>query len=161
MAKKKAKIKASPILAAVAALFALVAILVMFAPAINATGDTYTGFEITFGAKRSAVVATATVLKFSFGNFVPFILAIAGLVLALLGILGKGGKLVSFIAAGLLVAAGVLFFCALPMTMPNVDSNDAADLIRKGYELAAGPIVSGIFSILAGAAMLFRVFVKK
>ncbi len=155
--KKKSKLKLSPILAAASALLALVALLLIFAPAIvgKTFGTSYTGIETVFGKTKNNI----TILKFSFGNLVPYLLLLVGIVLAVLATLGKGGNLVAFLTAAAFVAAGVLLFCAVPMTAFN--AGILAEETAKNYTLAAGTITGGVLSLLSGLLMLAKVFVKK
>lgn len=149
------------ILVCSAAVLGLVSIFMMFAPAISHTAEvgalkgthTFTGAQITFGYAEGTNVKLE-ILKFSFGNFLPYLLAVVGVVFAVLSIFFKC-KYIAPAAAVCFLVAGVLFFCAVPFTVPAVE--DA----MEGYTLAAGAIVSGIFSILSAALCVVPVFIKK
>ena len=73
--------------------------------------------------------------------------------------MGKGGKLFSFIAAGLFVVGGIFFFCAIAFTSVEGGSK-IKELFQETYKLGSGAIVGGILSILAGAAMLGHTLMK-
>ncbi len=151
-----------------AAVLGLVSLFMMFAPAISYTAEvgafkgtqTFTGAQITFGyTEKSEVILGQTleaqIFKFSFGNFLPYLLAVVGVVFAVLSIFFKC-KYIAPAAAVCFLVAGVLFFCAVPFTVPA-----AKDATMKGYTLAAGAIVSGIFSIISAALCVVPVFIKK
>lgn len=164
MAKKKAKLQVGKIVAGAAALLGLIAFCMLFAPQLAAkkvlgydTGITYTGINVTFGKEN--------VFSFSFPNLLTYIFALLGIVFAVLALL-KGGKLAAIISAAAFIAAGVFFFCTVPFTMPYVGeltgdaASSVAETARKALELAAGAIVGGVFSLLAGLAMLAKLFIK-
>ena len=97
MAKKKSKkspLTSVGVLTAMAsALLAVVAICMMFVPAatVNDTNMTYTGLQLTFGYSEDTLLGTVTVLNFSFLNFLPYLLALAGIAFSVLTALGKLG----------------------------------------------------------------------
>lgn len=166
----KKKLTLGNIMGLTAALFALIAFFMMFAPAIAAkkvgnydTGISYSGWNVAFGASND----TGRVLNFAFGNFLTFLLVIAGIVLIVLHFLEKGGKLTPFIAGGVLVLAGILFFCALPMTSPNVGNltgelaDKAVEAFKDSYTLGAGAVAGGIFSLLSGGLLIVKGVLKK
>ncbi len=155
------------ILVCCAALLGLISIFLMFAPAISYTLDvgiakgtqTYTGAQIAFGyTEKSEVLGQtieAQIFKFSFMNFLPYVLALAGVVLAVLSVFFKC-KYIAPVAAGCFLVAGVFFFCAVPFTVPAGEN-----ATMEGFTLAAGAIVSGIFSILSAALSAAPIFIKK
>ncbi len=168
MAKRKFNVGSIMVLAA--AVLALIAFFMSFAPSIamkeiagHDTGVTYSGWNVAFGKSENDVA----ILNFSFGNFLTYLLVLAGVVLCIVCLLGKGGKVLPFIVGGVLVLAGILFFCALAMTAPNVGklTGDLADSAIKsfkdGYNLGAGAIVGGIFSLISGALMVVKSVIKK
>lgn len=154
------------ILVCCGAVLALVSILLMFAPAISMTvsvvkesvTSSYTGVQVAFGYTEASKIAKdgIPILKFSFGNFLPYLLALVGIVFAVLAILGKLGKISGFVASGCFLVAGVLFFCALPMTIPASEAN-----LLKEYTLGLGAIFAGILSVLAAALCAVPAFIKK
>ncbi|MDE7265648.1 MAG: hypothetical protein K2N52_05180 [Clostridia bacterium] len=168
MAKKKFGV--GNIVACVAALFGLVALVMLFVPQLNwksitgyDKGDPLSGLQITFGYSEHDV----QILNFSVGNFFTYLLVIVGIVFAVLAIFGKLGKIAPVISAVAFVAAGVLFFCALALMNVNVGeltgeaADKAAQLIKDRYTLGAGAIVGGVFALVSGAAMAGKLFIKK
>lgn len=67
----------------------------LFVPQLNyksatglVNGESLSGLQITFGYSEKDV----QILNFSFGNFLTYLLVIAGIVFALLAVFGKLGK---------------------------------------------------------------------
>lgn len=152
MAKKKFNL--STILTAVGALLGLAAFFMLFAPAIAVKDSetTYTGLKVTFGMKQTFLGKEYTVWKFSFMNLLTYILALAGIVLALLNA-KKPGKLFALISAACFLVAGIFFFCATSFASFNEDVSSliawAGGNVKDSLTLGAGSIVGGILSILA------------
>ena len=104
MAKKKSKNLLGMLLPVVAALLAVVAICMMFVPAVvraSSLSDklniTYTGAQVTFGYKEANT--GIEIFAFSFMNFLPYLLLVAGIVFSVLSVLGKLGKIAPFVSA--------------------------------------------------------------
>ncbi len=161
MAKSKSKAKKRTLFKQIAIgssiILGLVAFFMMFAPAIvnkDVAELSYTGTQITFGLKRTAGALSVEIYKFSFMNLLPYILVLGGVVVTVLNIFGKASKFGAFIAIALYLVAGVFFFLALTFALPTTVSNEY-------FKLGAGPIVSGIFSILAALVSTVPFFVKK
>jgi len=151
MAKKSKKISVSvdKLVYAGIALLALVALCLIFAPAVTLdyallTG-TYKGTEVVFGLEDS--------FAFSFMNLLTYLLLLGGVVMYALKLAGAKSKLFDLLGAGLLIAAGVLFFFVLTFIVP---ANTLTETVLKNGEnhLLAGPIVSGILCLLGGACGL-------
>lgn len=144
----------SNILGCCAALLGLVAILLIFAPSISATGFvttvTQSGLKTTFGYSERSF----TVFKFSFMNFLTYVLVIVGIVFTVLSAMGKLGKISGYVAMACFLIAGIFFFCARVFTVPASGSMD-------GWSLGAGAIVSGILSIISAALVAVKTFVIK
>ena len=168
MAKKK--INLGRILAAVAALFGIVALIMLFVPQLNYKsvtgydkGDPLSGLKITFGYSEKDV----KILNFSIGNFLTYVFLLIGIVFAVLAVFGKLGKIAPIVAAVAFVAAGAFFFCAHTFMSVNVGeltgelANKAVELVKNRYTLGAGAIVGGILSILSGIMVLTKAFLKK
>lgn len=158
---KKVKISLSLILSAVAALLGIVAVIMLAAPGISYTLEvlgqknttSYSLANLTFGYEKGG-------FAFSFMNFVPFLLVVAGIVLCALTAL-KGGKITAFVAAGCFLVAGILFFCCKQLIVFNTgdltgEAKDAAVELAKAaikeFKLGAGAIMAGILSILSAVA---------
>lgn len=134
-----------------AALLALVAILLMFAPAsvVEAFGKqtTYTGAQMAFGYETHGL----TVFGAS-ANILTYILFALGLIFATLGIFAKSCKYPCYIAIACLLLAGIFSFCVVPFCVTEGD---------KGLlNLGAGAICSGIFGILAALACAANLVIK-
>lgn len=170
MAKKKAKFNVGKIVTGLAAVMALVAFFLMFAPAVSIKNSdtTITGAQVTFGYDTALPLVKG--LGFS-SYFIPYLLVVAGIVFSVLSILGILPKISTFVSMGCYIAAGILFFLAVQMINPIVDlgsssvgSSIAAETAKKFKEtlaLAGGAIASGVLSIVAGAGALSTLFIKK
>ncbi len=79
MAKKKSKKQISSIVSLISAALGIVALVMIFLPAIGVkdTETTYTGLQIVFGYKGTTGV---TIFEFSFMNLLTYLLVIAGVV---------------------------------------------------------------------------------
>lgn len=154
------------ILVGISLVLAVVAIIMLVAPGITLKSDykaltalgvteSYSMAKITFGHSVSvAEGVSVAVFKFSFPNLLTYILIAGGLVCAVLALLGKGGKVVSLVAACLFLVGGVLYFCAGKLLVLNGEDSGY-------YTIGIGSILGGIFSILASCAVLVPVFLKK
>lgn len=152
------------ILACVAAVLGLVAVLMMFAPALSGGKNSdaaISGFKVAFGYSEKTVLGDANILNFSFMYFLAFLLALVGIVFAVLTFLGKLGKISPIVAAACLLIAGILFFCAVPLCNPNIESKELVKAFKDALSLGAGAIVGGIFSIIAALASCATLFVGK
>ena len=163
------------IITGVAILLGVVAIIMLVAPGLapksefkGLGGESYSMANITFGKEISAGSGFA----FSFPNLLTYILILAGIVCAVVALLGKGGKIVPIIATVAFVAAGVLYFCAqqmymiklpdgIPDAVADATKDKTKEMINEMYTLGAGAIVGGVLSIVAGAAALVPIFLKK
>lgn len=164
------KMKISSLLTALAAILGVVAIIMLFVPAIGLkdADGTYKGMNVVFGLKEKLpVIGTEyTVLNFSFMNLLTYLLVLAGTVLSLLNVLAKKpSKLFSLIAAAAFLVAGIFFFCTLSFTSFNDDiskviSGLGGD-IKSAFKLAAGSIVGGVLSILSAICAASPFFLKK
>ena len=158
MAKKSKKVSISvnKLVYAGVALLALVALFLIFAPAVSLdygllTG-TYKGTEVVFGLEDSFL--------FSFMNLLTYLLLLGGIVMYVLKIAGVKSKLFDFLGAALLIAAGVLFFLTITFIVP---ANTLTETVLKNGEnhLLAGSIVSGILCLLAGGCGLCYALLAK
>lgn len=153
----------SKILICACIVFAVVAIIMLVAPGITPKSEykdvpgitSYTMAQITFGHKINHPIAGEVELfKFAVGNLFTYILIVAGMVCAAVAFFGKGGKIMNFVAAGILLVAGVLYFCAGKMLVLNGEDSGT-------MTIGIGSILGGIFSILAAAAVAVPAFLKK
>ena len=151
------------IVAGVAILLGLVAALLIFAGAIapkEGAGDPISGASIAFGNKDDKTVASLYILA--------FLLPLVGVILSVLTLLGKGGKVVPIIAAVCFVVGGIFYFLPLELVTPDLGKLSSAeaiknfrDMLKKVATVGLGAIFGGILSILAGCASVATLFVKK
>lgn len=102
-------------------------------------------------------------IKATAGAIIAFVLLILGFVLALLAsllpMLKKAEKFAGFLGLGgsvLLIVAGILFFCEVPMFCgaQGVDVSGSSIVGSYKYILGGGWIVAGILGIVGGAVAL-------
>ncbi len=158
------------ILVCCAAVLGVISFLMMFAPAIciKDTDTVFTGAQVTFGHSETvkALHETYEVFKFSFMNFVTYLLTLVGIVFAVLSLFFKC-KYIAPVAAVCFLISGIFYFLAVPYSIVADDFTKVYAFITLGNNvkevltLAAGAIVSGIFSILSAALCVVPVFVKK
>ena len=142
----------------IAALFALVAFILLIAtPAIisNLTGGSVAGQNVIFGGKTIFGDYDPTwngLLAFIF-ILVALLLLVVTVVAELANVkaLAKLSGLFNFIAAGLLIVAGIFAFIVVP-----VWAGDYAD----HYAIGAGWVIAGILSIAGGAVALLPAIMK-
>lgn len=168
MAKLKSGVSALACAAAV--LFAVIAFLMLCAPAVGYTvmGSeiSYSGAQVTFGYTEVTEVlgheVRSEILSFSFANLLIYILLLAGIVFAVLSVLGKLEKVSPLISALCLLVAAILFFCSKNFCNPaNIENADLVAEFRNNLSLGAGAIVGGIFSLLACLAVGVSKFIKR
>ena len=140
-----------------ALLWAVAAIVMIFLPAIvykaseNADAVTYTGIQVTFGFKETqASVGNLKYetewFKFSFMNFLPYILLIVGVALTLFK-----SKLFTLITAACFIAGGILLFFCVDFSIVGTEQITDLPLLNKDYmSLGVGVIIGAILAILAG-----------
>ena len=168
MAKRKKIKKTLPLaLSAAAIILGIVAIIMLFLPAvaIKDTDKTYTGLQIVFGhSEKLGGSIQIEIFKFSFMNLLTYILVLAGVIFSILGALGKLSKIASFVAAAAFIVAGVFFFLVPSLTIVNESASSVVAFfggnIKENLVLAVGSIVGAITAIVAGAAQLLKVFIK-
>lgn len=164
MAKRKSNL-GKP-LSFVAAVLGLVAVVMLFLPAIGIkdTDTTYTGLQITFGYKESLLGFEYTVFDFSFMNLLTYILAVVGIVFSVLSAMGKGSKFAAFIAVAAFAVSGVFFFLSVSYTLPNEDASKIISFvggdIKDALTLAYGAIIGGVASLLAAVCNLGKIVLK-
>lgn len=172
MAKNKKNKKISPIASLIAIVLGIIAIAMIFAPSIGIKDrdSTYTGLQIVFGYTEKTVFAEVIHFEFSFMNLLTYLLVAVGVVFVILGAMGKGSKLASFIALVAFAVSAVFFFMQVALSVPNEDLEVIVagvgnlmgkDISVKDYlTLAVGSIIGAVCSILSALAMAYKVFVK-
>jgi hypothetical protein len=111
----------------------------------------YTGFEMIWGR---AETDSQTALPVVAGTLTAWILIVLAALLGLAALFTHEKSLsAGSLALGGLFAlvAGILFFCAKPLT----GMNDSTGLIDYSYSLGAGFILPAIFGCVGGAQSLF------
>ena len=160
------------IVAGAAILFGLIAVLLIFAPAIapkkelaQLAGDDspLAGSAVAFGNKDEKTVFSAYVLAFA--------LPLVGLILSVLALLGKGGKIVPIAAAVCFLVGGIFYFLPMAFVTPDLGelSGEAKskaleifrDMLKESCNVGLGAIFGGIFSILAACASAATLVVNK
>lgn len=171
MAKKKRTNNLTQIVTAAAVLLGLVAIAMIFVPTIGVkdSDTTYTGMQLAFGYSVTKSVAglsaTLTYFEFSFMSLLTYILALAGTVVALMGLIKNSfaSGLFRIIAAACFIVSGVFFFMAVNFCVPGKDISSLVSLvggnIKNSLILAVGAYIGGITAIIAGVCELLSVFV--
>ena len=131
---------------------------------VKEADTTYTGIQTAFGHKEKVLYNEIQIFHFSFLNLLPYILVLVGLVLGLIGGLGKGKALLIIIATLVFFGAGVLFFFVPSFVQFNGDASSIINAfggnVKEMFELAYGAIIAGICSLLAGVSSVFRLALK-
>lgn len=117
-----------------------------------------TGMAIIFGGKASASYGGMSMdidaFKFSFVLFIGFIAAIAGIVMAVLNLVGKQNKIFTIIAICCFVVAAL--FCFLTKTCAVVKEGGSLDELNLGI----GAILGGILFIGAAVTSTLPICIK-
>lgn len=152
--------KFAPLAAAVAAVIALIMI---FLPAIVVEEETYNGLKVIFGYTEEesgmGITLKVEVFAFSFMNLLTYLLVIAGGVCGVLAFMKSDKPIFTWIAAACLALAGIFFFCSVGFT---VLSKDLVDLgaTKENFKLGAGAIIGGIVSILGALCAIAPTVLK-
>lgn len=167
MAKKKKQ--QNNYLPLLSALLGIVAVVMIFLPAIaiKDSDTTYTGLQVAFGYSPEVLGKKVEYFGFSFMNLLTYILVAVGVVFTVLGMFGKGSKFASFISAVAFIVAGVFFFLTVSYSVPNENLEKVVSGIgslfgesaslKDSLTLAVGSIIGGICSALAGLVSLVKV----
>ena len=162
----KKKINLNLILTACAILLAVITIILLCSPGMVYRGSFYDDdklmADLAFGNRDKWV-------GFSFLIFLPYVLLLAGIVLNIVSILGKGGKILPIIATVCYVVGGVLFFLVEQTFSANVPAYEGNKeliefnhrWIRDDYDIGLGAIFSGVLSIFSAGLTLATLFIKK
>ena len=131
-------------------LFALISVLLMFAPAgvldFITTRVNFTGAQMAFGYTEHDLTVFA-----ASANILTYILLFIGIIAAVIGIFGKFGKIPCLVSAGCLLLGGIFYFCMVPFCSSDLQS---------GLALGAGAIAGGIFALLASLCCLANLIFK-
>lgn len=152
--------KFAPLAAAVAAVIALIMI---FLPAIVVEEETYSGLNVIFGyseKRESALITLETeIFAFSFMNLLTYLLVIAGGVCGVLAFIKSDKRIFAWIAAACLLVAGIFFFCSVGFTVLSKGLVDLG-VTKENFKLGAGAIVGGIVSILGALCAITPTVLK-
>jgi len=162
------KISLNKILYGVAVLLSVVAVFMIFAPALGITytghdNATYTGLQAVFGYSQTKTILGASVttnfLSFSFMNLLTYILLIVAIVLLVVKLCGKlNSKIVDYIIAVLLVVSGIFFFVTSNFAVLAGFYDATADVITR--TLGTGAIVSGVLAIVSSIVVVVASVLK-
>ncbi|MDE6667236.1 MAG: hypothetical protein K2K38_02675 [Clostridia bacterium] len=167
MASKK-KFGLNLIFSGSAIVFAIITIILLCAPAMTYTGklteNSVSMASVAFGNKDDG-------LAFSFLIFLPYLLLLAGIVLNVLNILGKGGKILPIVATVCYVVGAILFFLVMQtfcIAVPEGLEGELKDayikhgkeLITEACDLGLGAIFSGVLSLVSAGLSATTLFVK-
>ena len=108
-------------------------------------GSSYTGLQVALGY----TVNDIPVFDASAGIILAFLLPLFG---ACVAIIGKGNKIVSVLSAAMMLTGGILAFSTLSLL------NGSPYLSPK---LSAGPIASGVLSVMGAIAEGSSIFLKQ
>lgn len=172
------KKRLNTIVYAVAALLAVIAFLMLFAPAVSVDNGerSFKCLDIAFGKKEEIMGFEIQYFGFSFMYFLPFLLTAAGIALIAAACFGKGGKAVPAAAVICLVFAAILFFLPKQLfSLPSSYKEAAAQMGKNGGEqlkavkkemaasmkLGAGAILAGLCSLASAICVAADAFVIK
>lgn len=153
--------------------FAIAAVFMMFAPASHFSPpyfsqsflQSFTGVQMTFGYAEEISTGSGTVLEvyFKFSvNILTYLFLISGIVFAILAALGKFDKISKVVSAVSFILAGVLYFLMIQL------SSFGEGMMKVWYSailielvLDIGPILGGIFSLIAALLVILDLFKDK
>jgi len=128
------------------------------------TVTNYGGFSMIFGGtvSESEVLGVTIKVTASFNTlaFIAFLLVVVGAILMVVFEFVpslKSNKIVALIPAAVIFIGGILMFCVKGSAATALDAEE----IKDDFLLAAGPIVGGIFAVLAGGAGVVLPVLKK
>ena len=148
--------RTNTIIGVVMAIFAVVAVLVLFAPMFTIGKDfgpeRGNGFGVIFGTAQNSSMHPVALL------IVAFVIECVAGVMALVGSIftGKIQGLLLGIASLLLIAGGVLFL--LSVNLYKAANKDLITSEISGLGLGAAPITNAVFAFLAGLLGLYGAY---
>lgn len=152
MAKKKSKsMDLSKLGLAVALLFGIVSVCMLFLPSVIWSDANYSGFQTMFGCETEKVFgASVEIFAFSFMNLLTLILAVVGILLSAFNLVSNNSnKLFAFIGAAAFVVSAVFFFLTPSFSIPMILGSSVQGSVE--LSLGIGSILGGVFSALAAA----------
>lgn len=167
--KKKANNQLIQLVTLATIIFGVVALITMFLPTIGIkdTDTTFTGLQTAFGYSKDTLLGKATYFGFSFMNLLTYVLALAGVLIAVLGLVKNdfASAMFRLIATACFVASAIFFFTSVSFSTPNETLNTFVSglggNIKEALTLAYGAIMGGIAASLAAACEVLLAFVFK
>lgn len=141
------------------AVLGLVALLLLFAPALSVTvlGQevTYSGFQAWLGAELGKLGSNSISNDLTFGGVLALILIVAAVALPLVSLFVKKDvvKFLNYITLGVALVAAIFLFCGTTGLMCSFDAS--------GFGLGWGAIVGAILLIVEAAGSAVIQFVIK
>ena len=131
----------------IGAILGVASLIMLFFPAVTVadTQTTYSGLQVVFGYKDGE-----TILKFSFLNLLTYLLIVVGIVFLIFNFINSTNYFLALYSAIAFIVAGILFFCTISFTMPEVA------VMRETFSLGIGATLGGIFALIAGGAYLIN-----
>lgn len=124
------------------ALCGLIAFFMIFVKAVYtpySLAESYTGIQVALGCSTTS---DYPIFRASAGVIFAFLLP---MIAACGAVIGKGYKIVTALSAAAMIAGGALAFSAMHLIRPAITF--------PTISLAAGPIASGVLSIVGGVAL--------
>lgn len=124
------------------------------------TVTNYGGFSMIFGGTVIEGKVLSVTANFNTLAFIAFLLVLVGAILMVVFEFVpslKSNKIMALIPAALVFIGGILMFCVKGSAATALDAEE----IKDDFLLAAGPIVGGIFAVLAGGAGVVLPVLKK
>lgn len=151
-----------------ALIFGALAFFMVFAPNILMQELQFSGLNVAFGMSKKIVnPLLSTGVKIDVKYFsasimiLTYLLALGGAILAILDIIGVGGKVVPIIACICFCSAAVMFFCIKDLVILNAQADVAEFFGETDLQYGFGALLGGISCIIAGVSSLASIFTPK
>ena len=151
---------------AIALVLGIAAFCMMFLDAVKYSADAivttvsykYSGSQLAFGYKETALSQDVTILNFNFMVFLAFLLPLAG---GILGLLSGKSFILKIIATACFVVGAVFMFSTTGFANIGMSDSQAELIKHMDVALCAGPIVGGVISILGAVVCFFKKSIAK
>lgn len=153
--RKKSSLPIGTLLTGIACIMGIAAVCMMFLDAIDSALGAFTGVQTAFGYSESLGPIKTEILSPNVLAMLAYLLPVAGIVVALVGI---KSKLLSLISCAIFAVAGVFAFL---MTTTFPATVIGSDWVQISASLMVGAILCGVFSLIAAACELLRLVFKK
>lgn len=158
-----------------ALIFGALAFFMVFAPNIlmpefklASDGLQFSGLNVAFGMSKKIVnplLSTGGKIDVKYFSasimILTYLLALGGAILAILDIIGVGGKVVPIIACICFCSAAVMFFCIKDLVILNAQADVAEFFGETNLQYGFGALLGGISCIIAGVSSLASIFTPK